>query len=72
LQVLSGKEVCRILEVSGFRMVRQQGSHCIMQQRTEQGTVTVPVPLHNPLRRGTLLSIIRQCGLSKSLFETDR
>ena len=30
-----------------------------MQRRTEQGTVTVPVPLHPELRTGTPHSIIR-------------
>jgi predicted RNA binding protein YcfA (HicA-like mRNA interferase family) len=72
LRVLSGPEVRRILERNGFRQVRQQGSHCIMQQRTEDGsTVTVPVPLHGTLRRGTLQSIIRQSGLLRNLFETE-
>jgi predicted RNA binding protein YcfA (HicA-like mRNA interferase family) len=40
-----------------------------MQKLTDQGTVSIPVPLHDALRRGTLLSIIRQSGLPKSLFE---
>jgi predicted RNA binding protein YcfA (HicA-like mRNA interferase family) len=42
-----------------------------MQLRTETTTITVPVPLHDPLRRGTLQSIIRQSGLAKSLFEAE-
>jgi hypothetical protein len=41
----------------------------IMQKRTEDGTLSIPVPLHDTLKRGTLLSIIRQSGLPKSLFE---
>ena len=41
-----------------------------MQKHMEGTTKTVPVPLHDPVRRGTLLSIIRQSGLAKSLFET--
>jgi predicted RNA binding protein YcfA (HicA-like mRNA interferase family) len=40
-----------------------------MQKRTDEGTVTLPVPLHAELRRGTLQSIIRQSGVSRSLFE---
>jgi predicted RNA binding protein YcfA (HicA-like mRNA interferase family) len=71
LRVLSGSEVCRILEQNGFAAVRQRGSHAIMQFKTENSTVTVPVPLHDELRRGTLQSIIRQSGLAKSLFETE-
>jgi len=42
-----------------------------MQLKTEETTVTVPVPLHDELRRGTLQSIIRQSGLAKSLFECE-
>ena len=40
-----------------------------MQKRLEETTCTVPVPLHEPVRRGTLQSIIRQSELPKSLFE---
>jgi predicted RNA binding protein YcfA (HicA-like mRNA interferase family) len=71
LRVLSGSETCKILEEHGFVVVRQRGSHRIMQLQTERTTITVPVPLHDPLRRGTLQSIIRQSGLAKSLFESE-
>jgi len=69
LRVLSGREVCRILEDNGFRLVRRRGSHASMQKTIGGSTVTVPVPLHDELRIGTLLSIIRQSGLPRSLFE---
>ncbi|MBC7925182.1 MAG: type II toxin-antitoxin system HicA family toxin [Bryobacteraceae bacterium] len=52
--------------------MRQRGSHCIVQKRTAEGTISVPIPLHDPVRRGTLLSIIRQSGLPKMLFEAER
>lgn len=64
----SGDEVCQILEDHGFARVRQKGSHLVMQQKLQTGTVTVPVPLHKSLCIGTLQSIIRQSGLSKSIF----
>ncbi len=69
LRVLSGAEVCRILEDNGFRLIRQRGSHAVMQKVVSNSTVTIPVPLHDELRIGTLLSIIRQSGLPRSLFE---
>ena len=69
LRVLSGKEVCQILEKHGFVGVRKRGSHIAMQRKTSVTTVTVPVPDHKELRAGTLLSIIRQSGLSRSEFE---
>ena len=69
LRVLSGREACRILSQNGFKEVRRRGSHVVMQKRSEGTTVTVPVPDHAELRAGTLQSIIRQSGLSRSLFE---
>jgi predicted RNA binding protein YcfA (HicA-like mRNA interferase family) len=69
LRVLSGKDVCIILESHGFLEVRRRGSHIAMQKRTPESTVTIPVPDHKELRSGTLMSIIRQSGLPRSEFE---
>ena len=69
LRVLSGREVCRILAAHGFAEVRRRGSHVVMQKSGEGGTVTVPVPDHEELRAGTLMSIIRQSGVPRSEFE---
>ena len=69
LRVLSGKDVCVILEKSGFEEVRRRGSHVVMQKKTPSGTVTVPVPDHPEIRIGTLQSIIRQSGVPRSEFE---
>ncbi|MDV2992406.1 MAG: hypothetical protein N4J56_002060 [Chroococcidiopsis sp. SAG 2025] len=68
-RVFSAQEVCRILEQYGFIKVRQRGSHIIMQKRTEDTTITVPVPNYSEIRIKTLQSIIRQSGLPRSLFE---
>ncbi len=68
-RTFSGKELCKLLEQHGFIKVRQKGSHTVMQKRTEETTVTVPVPNHKEIKRGTLLSIIRQSQLERSLFE---
>lgn len=69
LRVLSGREACRILEAQGFAEVRRRGSHIVMQRRIESGTITVPIPDHRELAVGTLLSIIRQSRVPRSLFE---
>ena len=70
LRVLSGKQVCSILTQHGFVEVRQRGSHIVMQKLLPDTTITVPVPNHAELRIGTLQSIIRQSGISKSEFES--
>ncbi len=71
LRMLSGREVCRILAQHGYEEVRQRGSHIIMQKKTEASTITIPVPNHKELRAGTLMSIIRQSRLNRTIFETD-
>ena len=71
LKVLSGKEVCSILNDNGFRVIRQKGSHIVMQKEIQNSTITVPVPDHAELTTGTLLSIIRQSQLARRLFECE-
>ena len=66
LRVLSGREVRAIMEAHGWVYVRQNGSHMMMHA----DGVTVPVPDHRELLKGTLAGIIRQSGLARSLFET--
>jgi predicted RNA binding protein YcfA (HicA-like mRNA interferase family) len=69
LRVLSGREVCPILQQHGFVEVRRRGSHIVMQRRTDAGGITVPIPDHRELAIGTLLSIIRQSGVPRMEFE---
>ena len=65
----SGAQVCALLQRHGFTAVRQKGSHRIMQKQRADSTITVPVPLHQDLKPGTLASIIRQSRLDRALFE---
>jgi predicted RNA binding protein YcfA (HicA-like mRNA interferase family) len=58
------------MERHGFNEVRRRGSHVVMQRRTKEGSVTVLVPDHAELALGTLLAIIRQSGIARSVFES--
>jgi predicted RNA binding protein YcfA (HicA-like mRNA interferase family) len=71
LRVFSGREICHLLEHHGFKQVRQRGSHIVMQKRTSDSTVTVPVPDHPELRIGTVQAIIRQSELPRLFFEVE-
>lgn len=64
LPVLSGAEVIKAMERLGFMQVRQRGSHVVMR-RGASGTV---VPLHKPVKIGTLAGILRQAGVSQDEF----
>ena len=69
LRVLSGRQVCELLARHGFSEMRRRGSHVVMQKAAAGSTITVPVPDHDEVRIGTLLSIIRQSGVPRSAFE---
>ncbi|MBX9894144.1 MAG: type II toxin-antitoxin system HicA family toxin [Nitrosomonas sp.] len=69
LRVLSGQQFCAILAQHGFIEVRRRGSHIVMQKKMDNTTITVPVPNHSEIRIGTLQSIIRQSGITRSEFE---
>jgi predicted RNA binding protein YcfA (HicA-like mRNA interferase family) len=69
LKILPGKDVCKILSDHGFIQVRQKGSHIVMQKRTDNRTITVPVPNHSEIKIGTLQSIIRQSEIAREYFE---
>jgi len=61
LPVLSGRDLIDILKSIGFVVVRQKGSHVSLQK----GQYKTVVPLHDYLAKGTILGILKQCGLSK-------
>ncbi len=69
LRTLSAFEVCKILTKHGFKEIRRKGSHIVLQRQIDTSTITVIVPDHKLVRKGTLMSIIRQSGLPKSEFE---
>ncbi|MFD1001746.1 type II toxin-antitoxin system HicA family toxin [Ohtaekwangia kribbensis] len=39
----------------------------LCKKRTDNSTITVPVPNHKEIKLGTLLSIIRQSGVPKNV-----
>jgi len=68
LPVLSGREVQRPRERAGFERVGQKGSHVRLKGEYGGQTRVVVVPVHPEIARGTLLSIIRQAGMTRVEF----
>jgi predicted RNA binding protein YcfA (HicA-like mRNA interferase family) len=66
LPVMSGREVVRVFESLGWKAVRQAGSHIIMTKDEE--LVTLSVPDHREVAKGTLRSLIRNAGLTVEEF----
>ena len=67
--VLSGLEVIKILKKAGFIAVRQKGSHARLEKVGENGLIKITVPLHKELKKGTLMRIIKDSGLTPEEFE---
>jgi len=55
LPSVSGKKVIKALEKLGFIVVRQKGSHVILQRESNMLTV----PLHDPIKKSTLNTILK-------------
>lgn len=64
LPIVSGAEAIRALELLGFAIVRQRGSHIILRK----GSYGCVVPNHRELKVGTLRGILKQAGVSPDEF----
>ncbi|MFH0755106.1 MAG: type II toxin-antitoxin system HicA family toxin [bacterium] len=61
------QKVIKVLKKIGFEKIRQTGSHLILANRITKKII--PVPIHNKdIKRGLLLSIIKQADLTKEAF----
>ena len=68
LPIISGKDLCKILEEIGYIRDHQTGSHIIL--RNEKPPYRrLTVPNHKEIAKGTLRAIIRQVGLSLDEFK---
>lgn len=63
LPQISGVELVKKLQRSGFVVVRQRGSHIRLEKNTSEGTIKLTVPAHKVLKKGTLHHIIKDAGL---------
>lgn len=66
LPVISGKKAVKTFSKFGFSASQQTASHIIMEKTGLD--VTLSVPLHNELKRGTLRNLIKDAGLTVEEF----
>jgi predicted RNA binding protein YcfA (HicA-like mRNA interferase family) len=64
LPVVSGAELVRALEKRGFMVIRQRGSHIVLQRRDAHQIVTTVIPNHKELAKGTLHTILKKVQLT--------
>lgn len=66
LPVVSGREVVRAFEQLGWQVARQRGSHIVLVK--DGSIVSLAVPDHREVAKGTLRSLIRDAGLTVEQF----
>jgi predicted RNA binding protein YcfA (HicA-like mRNA interferase family) len=66
LPVLSGCEVVKVFASFGREVSRQSGSHIVMTR--EGATITLSIPDHREVAKGTLRSLIRAANLTVDEF----
>jgi predicted RNA binding protein YcfA (HicA-like mRNA interferase family) len=66
LPILSGSQTVKIFEKFGWEVSRQRGSHIIMTKSGE--IITLSVPNHREIAKGTLRSLIRSANLTTEEF----
>jgi predicted RNA binding protein YcfA (HicA-like mRNA interferase family) len=62
LSVLSGRDLVYLFKKFGWTEVRRKGSHIIMIKKGE--IVTLSIPDHDEVAKGTLRSLLRSAGIS--------
>jgi predicted RNA binding protein YcfA (HicA-like mRNA interferase family) len=60
LRTLSGNEVIKFLEKSGFVVHSTHGSHTKLKRTVNERSQTLVVPLHKEVAKGTLRDIYNQ------------
>ena len=67
---LTGKQLIKDLEQLGYRVTRQTGSHVRLSCEVA-GQHHITVPLHDPLRVGTLAAILADVAAHHKLTRDD-
>jgi len=65
LPILSGIELVSLLKKFGYELDHQTGSHFILRQKTAPFR-RLTVPNHKVIAKGTLNSILKQSGLTRT------
>ena len=67
---LTGRDLVRLLVPYGYNITRQTGSH-IRLTTDKNGIHHITIPDHNPLRIGTLSSILNEIALHFNISKNE-
>ena len=62
-EIVTGPEMCRLLEANGWSLRRTKGSHHIYSKPAERKVISVPAHGSKNLKAGLALRIARDAGI---------
>ncbi|MDD5658474.1 MAG: type II toxin-antitoxin system HicA family toxin [Actinomycetota bacterium] len=68
LPIISGKDVIKIFEKIGYKVVRQKGSHVKLRDDKNEFHNPLTIPNHKVLKIGLLKKLIKDANLSVEEF----
>jgi len=68
LPLVSSDKILKLLSKRGFSIVRQKGSHICLHKKEKGKTLLVVVPRKEQIKKGTLISILKQAKISREEF----
>lgn len=71
LNLVSGRDMCKIVEKLGFTKIHQVGSH-VRYIHSDGRKTTIPVHSNEMLGRGLISEILKQIKLSREEYEKHR
>jgi predicted RNA binding protein YcfA (HicA-like mRNA interferase family) len=71
LRNLSATDLIKILSKFGYEVTRQKGSHLRLSRTADDITHHVTIPNHNPLKIGTLSSILNDVAINLKISKED-
>jgi len=57
-------ELLRVLKKDGWYIIRQRGSHVLMQHPKKKGLLSIPYHASKEVKKGLLRSILKQTGIN--------
>lgn len=66
MKLVSGKELCKIVEKKGWILKRINGSHHVYKKAGEENILVIPVHKNKDLKQGLLRSIMKLATISES------
>lgn len=68
MKPLTGKAMCRLLELHGWELARVNGSHHIYRKHGYPQRISVHVHGNQDLKRGLQLALLKSAGLASEMI----